>query len=78
MSMPTYQITIADKIKAYRKQHNLSQKEFGNLIGVSAQAVCKWEQGICCPDIIFLPQLARILNCTTDAFFEKHGEDTQS
>ena len=34
MSMPTYQITIADKIKAYRKQHNLSQKEFGNLIGV--------------------------------------------
>ena len=39
------------------------------LIGVSAQAVCKWEQNICCPDIVFLPQLAKILGCTTDDFF---------
>ena len=70
MSIPTYQIMIAEKIKAYRKENNLSQKEFGNLIGVSAQAVCKWEQNTCCPDIIILPYLAQILKCTTDDFFE--------
>ena len=75
MSMPTYHITIVDKIKEYRNENNLSLKEFGKLIGVSAQAVCKWEQNICYPDIIFLPYLARILNCTTDAFFEIHGGD---
>lgn len=75
MSMPTYHITIADKIKAYRNENNLSLKEFGKLIGVSAQAVCKWEQNTCYPDIIFLPHLARILNCTTDDFFEMHGDD---
>ena len=51
MSMPTYHITIADKIKAYRNENNLSLKEFGKLIGVSAQAVCKWEQNTCCPEI---------------------------
>ena len=75
MSMQMYQITIADKIKAYRNENNLSLKEFGKLIGVSAQAVCKWEQNTCYPDIIFLPYLARILNCTTDEFFEMRGGD---
>ena len=75
MSMPTYQITIADKIKAYRNENNLSLKEFGKLIGVSAQAVCKWEQNTCCPDIVFLPHLARILECKIDDFFEILGGD---
>lgn len=69
--MRACRITIAEKIKAYRKENRLSQKEFGRLIGVSAQAVCKWEQNICYPDIIFLPGLARLLECTTDDFFEE-------
>ena len=69
MSMPIYHITIANKIKAYRNENNLSLKEFGKLIGVSAQAVYKWEQNICCPDIILLPLLAWILECKTDDFF---------
>ena len=75
MTMPTYHITIADKIKAYRNEKNLSLKEFGKLIGVSAQVVCKCEQKTCYPDIIFLPYLARILICTTDDFFELCGGD---
>lgn len=75
MTAPTYHITIADKIKAYRDKNGLSLKEFGKLIGVSAQAVCKWEQNTCYPDIFFLPHLARILNCTTDDFFETHEND---
>ena len=69
MNFPV-QITIADRIKNYRKEHNLSLHGFGRLLGVSAQAVYKWENGVCYPDIIFLPQLAQILNCQTDDFFE--------
>ena len=72
MTMQTYHITIAERIKAYRKENKLSQSEFGKLIGVSAQAVYKWEQSMCYPDIIFLPHLAQILECATDDFFEKH------
>lgn len=67
---PIYQVTISEKIKQFRKENNLSQSEFGRLIGVSAQAVYKWEQGICYPDIVSLPYLAEILGCTTDEFFE--------
>ncbi len=64
-------ITIADKIKEYRKNNKLSQSDFGKMIGVSAQAVCKWEQNVCYPDITFLPHLAFILECKIDDFFKK-------
>lgn len=67
---PIYRIKICDKIKEYRKKHKLSQGEFGKLLDVSAQAVFKWEQGICYPDITFLPNLAEILNCKVEDFFE--------
>ena len=77
MNISMYQITIADKIKAYRSENNLSLKDFGNLIGVSPQAVYKWEQNTCCPDIIFLPHLAQILKCTIDDFFKKYGVEKE-
>ena len=70
MTGPICRVTIAQKIKAYRVENGLSQSEFGALLGVSAQAVCKWEQTVCYPDIIFLPRLARILGCRVDDFFE--------
>lgn len=67
---PVYKIKISDKIKEYRKTNKLSQAAFGKILGVSAQAVCKWEQEICYPDITFLPLLARILECRVEEFFE--------
>ena len=70
MTMPIYHITIADKIKTYRNENNISLKEFGKLIGISAQAVRKWEKNTCYPDIIFLPHLAKILDCKIDDFFD--------
>ena len=70
MTMPSYHITIADKIKAYREQNDLSQRDFAKLIGVSTQAVYKWEKQICYPDIMLLPHLAHILGCGTDDFLK--------
>ena len=69
MAAPGYSVIIAERIRAYRKENGLSLRDFGRLIGVSAQAVCKWERNACYPDIFCLPQLARILKCTTDDFF---------
>lgn len=63
-------ILISEKIRSYRRENSLSQNDFGKLLGVSAQAVCKWENGICYPDITFLPHLARIIGCPIDEFFE--------
>ena len=68
--MAVYRISIAERIKEYRQKHGLSQSDFGKLIGVSAQAVNKWEHEICCPDILLLPRLAKVLSCRVDDFFE--------
>ena len=50
--------------------HNISQTEFGELMGVSAQAVSKWEREVCYPDVTMLPLLARILNVEINDLFE--------
>ncbi len=63
-------IIISEKIKDYRKSKNLTQEEFAALIGVSPQAVSKWERVICYPDITFLPELAEILQCSVCDFFD--------
>lgn len=73
MTIPIYQITIADKIKTFRCQKDITLKEFGEMIGVSAQAIYKWEHNCCYPDIIILPYLAQILECTIDDFFKTNS-----
>ena len=62
-------VTIAERIKAYRQEKGLTQSAFGRRVGVSAQAVSKWEKGLCYPDIFWLPQLAQELGCCIDDFF---------
>lgn len=64
-------ITVSEKIKDYRREHNLTQGQFGDLLGVSAQAISKWEREICYPDIMFLPDIASLLLCSVNDFFEK-------
>ena len=63
-------IVISQRIKDYRYDKRISQKEFGDLLGVSPQAVSKWERGGCYPDITLLPKLATLLECSESDFFE--------
>ena len=58
--------TIGSRIAKYRKQKGLTQEELANAMGVSSQAVSKWENDISCPDIGSLPKLAKLLGVTTD------------
>ena len=63
-------ITISEKIRKYRKENSLTQKQLGQLLRVSAQAISKWERCECYPDIAFLPSFAEILGCSVNDFFE--------
>ncbi|MBQ9085678.1 MAG: helix-turn-helix transcriptional regulator [Clostridia bacterium] len=63
-------IIISEKIRTYRRQHQLTQEGLGQIIGVSAQAISKWERCECYPDITLLPQLAEILACSVNDFFD--------
>ena len=64
-------INISHRLRSYRKQRGLTQEAFAELMGVSPQAVSKWEREECYPDITMLPQLAELLGCNVDDFFEK-------
>lgn len=66
-------ITIAEKIKAYRAENNITQEAFGALLGLSPQAVSKWERSECYPDITILPDLAELFGCSVNDFFEYTG-----
>lgn len=59
-------IRIAEYIVNYRKKHRLSQGEFGTLLGVSANAVSKWEREVCYPDLFLLPDISNLIGISID------------
>ena len=58
--------SIGSKISFYRKAKGMTQEELAQRLGVSAQAVSKWENDVACPDIQLLVPLAKIFHITTD------------
>ena len=60
------QETIGKRIMQNRKQLKLTQDQLAEQLGVTAQAVSKWENDQSCPDITMLPKLAAIFGITTD------------
>lgn len=59
--------TIGKRIAAKRKSLGLTQDALAEQLGITAQAVSKWENDQSCPDISMLPRLAEIFGCTTDS-----------
>lgn len=58
--------TIGSRISKFRKAKGLTQEELAFTMGVSSQAVSKWENDLSCPDIGSLSKLAKTLGVTTD------------
>ena len=64
-------IRIGELILKYRKEHKLTQGEFGELLGVSTQAVSKWERELCYPDIFLLTDISNLIGVSTDELLGK-------
>lgn len=58
--------TLGKRIAALRRDKGLKQEELARQLGVTPQAVSKWENDQTCPDITLLPDLARILGVSVD------------
>lgn len=58
--------TLGKRISAHRKRLGLTQEALAERLGVTAQAVSKWENDQSCPDIAMLPKLAEIFAVTID------------
>ena len=59
--------TLGKRIMQHRKNMGLTQDQLAERLGVTAQAVSKWENDQSCPDISMLPKLAVLFGTTTDA-----------
>ena len=64
-------IRIGECILNYRREHGLTQGEFGELLGVSPQAVSKWEREFCYPDIFLLPDISNLIGVSIDEMMGK-------
>ena len=58
--------TLGERISELRKNKNMTQEDLSNRMGVSPQAVSKWENNISCPDINILSELAKVLGISVD------------
>lgn len=59
-------INLTEKLKSLRAQRGISQEKLAQYLGVSFQAVSRWETGSACPDIALLPDIARFFGVTID------------
>lgn len=69
--------TIGSRISRLRKGQGMSQEALAEKIGVSSQAVSKWENDQSCPDISLLPQLAKLLDVTVDELLTGNSNEVR-
>lgn len=60
------ELTLGRRIQALRREQSLTQEALAEHMGVSPQAVSKWENDLSCPDIMSLPRLTQLLHTTVD------------
>ena len=61
------EIHIAENLRRLRRERGITQEELAGFVGVSAQAVSKWETGSGLPDLPLLPTLASFFDVSIDA-----------
>lgn len=70
--------TLGERIKHHRKRLGLTQEQLADRLGVSVQAVSKWENSQSCPDISILPEIADLFGITVDDLLGKERRNAES
>jgi len=58
--------TFSEIFKALRKDKQLTQEQIAEVLGVSPQAISRWENALSYPDIVQLPNIAAYFETTVD------------
>lgn len=59
-------MTIGEKLSRLRKEHNYTQEQLAELLGVSRQSISKWESNIAYPETEKIIRLSQMYHCSTD------------
>ena len=62
-------LMIGNRIKELRKARGMTQEQLAERIGISFQAVSKWENNVALPDITLVPRMAQIFGVSIDDLF---------
>lgn len=71
-------MNIGEQILFLRKNKGITQEQLATKLGVSNQAVSKWESGQCYPDIQLLPEISEYFNVSIDELMgvpDKNNDD---
>lgn len=63
------EMNVGKNIKRLRLHKKMTQSQLAERLGVSSQAVSKWEKDINAPDIALLPEIAKIFGVSIDELF---------
>jgi transcriptional regulator with XRE-family HTH domain len=67
---------IGERIRAYREQHGLSQKQMAELCEIDPSQLCKYEKGTDMPSAPTLARIAKVMQCQIDYLYYGHLEQT--
>ena len=70
-------IQLGEKIRTLRKNKNISQEILAQYLGVSFQAVSKWENGDNLPDVTMIPAIASFFEVAIDELFDFNRLETE-
>ena len=68
--MKDLKIKLGMRIKYLRKAKNLTQEQLAEKLGISINAISKWERGLNLPDVSLMKELCKILDITLNELFE--------
>ncbi len=69
---------MGDNISFLRRAAGLTQELLADRLGVTSQAVSKWERQLSCPDVALLPAMADVFGVTIDELFLNMDTNTDS
>jgi transcriptional regulator with XRE-family HTH domain len=64
---------FAENMKKFRTAKKYTQEDVAEKLGVTAQTVSRWECGTTLPDVLMLPEIAKLYGIIVDDLFKKHS-----
>lgn len=67
-------IQLGEKIRTFRRRDGRTQEALASELGVTPQAISRWEKGLCCPDMSMIPSIANVFGVSIDELFGYDNE----
>ena len=72
------ELNIGKRLRQLRRERELTQEEVANHLGISFQAISKWERGEGYPDITLLPLIANYFSVSVDWLLDMNGIEAKA